>query len=97
MDKQGFAIVIVTRPGYVHSEAFREIAETIYFGLAASGEDVIWSDTAFVPGRMPIVFGANLVARSAELPANAIIFSLHPPPGWRVEGLTIREKGVPIR
>ncbi|HUZ40842.1 MAG TPA: sigma-70 family RNA polymerase sigma factor [Acidimicrobiales bacterium] len=23
--------------------------------------------------------------------------SLHPPPGWRVEGLTIREKGVPIR
>jgi len=76
MDKQGFAIVIVTRPGYVHSEAFREIAETIYFGLAASGEDVIWSDTAFVPGRMPIVFGANLVARSAELPANAIIFNL---------------------
>jgi len=76
MDKQRFAVVIVTRPGYVHSEAFREVAETIYFGLAASGEDVIWSDSAFVPGRVPIVFGANLVARSAELPANAIIYNL---------------------
>ncbi len=76
MDKQSFAVVIVTRPGYVHSEAFREIAETIFFGLQSGGEDVVWSDTAFVRGRIPIVFGANLVSHPAEIPANAIIYNL---------------------
>jgi len=76
MDKQSFAVVIVTSPGYVHSEAFREIAETIFFGLQSGGEDVVWSDTAFVPGRIPIVFGANLVSHPAEIPANAIIYNL---------------------
>jgi hypothetical protein len=29
--------------------------------------------------------------------AEARDLSLHPPSGWRVKGLTIREKGVPIR
>ena len=76
MDKQRFAVVIVTRPGYVHTEAFREIAQTLFFGLQRLGHDVIWSDTAFVPDRTPIVFGANLLAHHAEVPSNAIIYNL---------------------
>jgi SAM-dependent methyltransferase len=76
MNKQRFAIVIATRPGYVHSEAFREIAETIFFALQSLGNDVIWSDSAYVPGRVSIVFGGNLVSQPEEIPANAIIFNL---------------------
>ncbi|EQD32690.1 hypothetical protein B1A_19367, partial [mine drainage metagenome] len=56
-----YAVVILTQDGYIHSEAFREIAEAVYFGLASEGMDVVWSPTVFVPGRIPIVFGANLL------------------------------------
>lgn len=76
MEQHCFAVVIVTQAGYVHSEAFREVAEAVFFGLQTGGYDVIWSDTAFVPGRVPIVFGGNLVSHPAEIPANAIIYNL---------------------
>ena len=75
MDKR-FAVVIVTRANYVHSEALRDIAEVVYFALESSGSDVVWSDVAFVPGRIPIVFGANLISHPSEVPANAIIYNL---------------------
>lgn len=73
---QHYAVVIVSRPGYVHSEAFREIAETVVHGLRGAGHDAVFSDTAFVAGRIPIVFGANLVGHTAELPAHAIVYNL---------------------
>lgn len=75
-DSQRFAVVVVSRPGYVHSEAFREIAETIYFGLRSVGADVTWSDQTFVPDRTPIVFGANLVRHPSELSSNSIVYNL---------------------
>ena len=71
-----YAVTIVTRDGYAHSEAFREIAEAVYFGLASEGQDVVISSTVYVPGRVPIVFGANLLTAPAELPADAIIYNL---------------------
>ncbi len=71
-----YAVVILTQDGYIHSEAFREIAEAVYFGLASEGMDVVWSPTVFVPGRIPIVFGANLLSPLTELPTEAIIFNL---------------------
>lgn len=71
-----FAIVVVSPPGYIHSEAFREVAQAIFHGLEKAGCDVVWSDTPFVGGRIPIVFGANLVAHAWELPAHAVVFNL---------------------
>ncbi|MDE2437529.1 MAG: methyltransferase domain-containing protein, partial [Sphingomonadales bacterium] len=73
---QGFALVILSRPNYPHSEAFRETAETLYFGLRRCGVDVTWSDTPFTADRVPIVFGANLASDVSELPAHAVIFNL---------------------
>jgi hypothetical protein len=73
---QHFAVVIASRPNYIHGEAFREFAETIFHALKAGGHDVTWSDTPFTPERIPIVFGANIVEHAADIPANAIIFNL---------------------
>lgn len=71
-----YAIVIVSPPGYPHSEAFREIAETVLYGLQEAGNDAVFSDTAFIAGRIPIIFGAHLVSLPTELPTHAIVYNL---------------------
>jgi SAM-dependent methyltransferase len=76
VDVKRFVVVVIRRPGYVHSEAFREVAEAVFFGLKSAGADVIWSETAFVTDRIPIIFGANLAVRPTEIPSNAIIYNL---------------------
>lgn len=72
-----FAVTIVAPPGYPHSLAFLEVAESLHYGLVALGEDSILTTDAFVPGRRSIVLGANLlVHHPMPLAPDAILYNL---------------------
>ena len=57
-----YAVSILRQPGNIHSECFRELAETVNGGLSALGHDSILSEETRVPGRRNLVFGSNLIA-----------------------------------
>lgn len=74
-----FAIVICSIPGYIHSECFREIAETVHYGLEKLGLDSCISDGNFIEGRQHIILGAHLLMSYAtlpELPPGSILYNL---------------------
>lgn len=74
-----FAITVVTPPGYVHSQAFYEVAETLHHGLRALGHDPLLTDAIQVPGRRHIVLGANLLpclGSGADPAPDAILYNL---------------------
>jgi hypothetical protein len=72
-----YAVSIVTIPGYVHSEAFREVAETVHHGLLALGHDSVLTSSLRVPGRRHIVLGSNLLPRAGATPEpGSILYNL---------------------
>jgi len=84
-----FAVSIATQPGFVHSEAFREVAESVHHGLRALGHDSVLSDRTDRPDladladlagladRRHIVFGSNLIsAKNCRLPKGSILYNL---------------------
>ena len=72
-----FAIAIVSLPGYPHTEAFREIAETLHHALTSMGHDSVLTNRLDLDDRHTVVFGTNLLARHAiPPPKKAILFNL---------------------
>ena len=72
-----YAVSIATQPGFVHSEAFREVAESVHHGLRALGHDSVLSDRLDLPDRQHIIFGSNLIAMAdQELPPGSILYNL---------------------
>ena len=73
-----FQVLLVQPEGYVHSAAFAEVLEAVVCGLRALGADVSETVNQLVPGRQPIVFGANLLgaANVDVLPQGTIIYNL---------------------
>jgi hypothetical protein len=57
-----FAVSILRQPGNIHSECFRELAETVTGALLELGHDAVPSEEIAVADRRNIVFGSNLVA-----------------------------------
>jgi len=73
---QRYSVVVVQPPGYLHSAAFEEVAETLLHALRALGQDVVRGH-APLPDRRSIVLGANLLAsHPLPLPADAILYNL---------------------
>jgi GT2 family glycosyltransferase len=71
-----YAVVVVQPPGYAHSAAFAEVAETLVHGLRALGQDVVLAD-APAEGRRAIVLGSNLLAiHPMTLPPDTILYNL---------------------
>ena len=72
-----FAVTIVSPPGYVHSAAFQEVAETIHYSLLALGHDSVLTSSGILEGRRHIVLGSNLLT-TYRLPIgdNAILYNL---------------------
>ncbi len=71
-----YSVLVVQPPGYAHSEAFSEVADSLVFALRALGQDVLRGGQA-IPGRRPIVLGSNLLSRHpVELPPDAILYNL---------------------
>jgi hypothetical protein len=74
-----FAVTILRQPGNIHSECFRELAETVNAGLNALGHDSLISEELSVPGRRSIVFGSNLIANldaPVAFPVGSILYNL---------------------
>lgn len=73
-----YEVSIATVEDYPHTEAFAEIAESVYYGLLALGHDAILTrTTAWQPDRRLIVFGPNVLAwKGIEPPSGAILFNL---------------------
>jgi len=71
------AIGVVSPPNYVHSQAFREVAETLEAAAIALGHDVVVSTETNLPNRRTIVLGTNLLVRHPQpLGPDAILYNL---------------------
>lgn len=72
-----FAVAVVSPPGSVHHEAFREVAQSLHYGLAALGHDSVLTDRLDLDERRTIVLGSNLLAhRGLTPPKAAILYNL---------------------
>jgi SAM-dependent methyltransferase len=58
---ESFAVTLVSPSGYVHIQAFSEIAETVHYGLLALGYNSILTTRLDEPGRRAILLGAHLL------------------------------------
>jgi len=76
LTKPKFAVCIVSPPNYPHSEAFREIAETIHYALLELGYDSMLSSRLDFPDRRHIILGANLLATTFQLRPDSILYNL---------------------
>ena len=78
-ERSRFAVTILRQPGNIHSECFRELAETVNAGLNALGHDSVIAEQLSVPDRRSIVFGSNLIANldaPVAFPAGSILYNL---------------------
>lgn len=72
-----FAVSIVSPLNYLHSEAFREVAETIHYALLELGYDSVLSSKVDFSDRQHIILGANLLpALAIQPPKNSILYNL---------------------
>jgi hypothetical protein len=72
-----FAVTVVSPPGYVHSAAFQEVAETLHHALRSLGHDSVITTEGALPGRRHIVLGSNLQVRyGMPLAADSILYNL---------------------
>lgn len=71
-----FAVAVVSPPGYLYSEAFRDVAEALHCALLALGHDSLMTDRLDYADRHTIVLGSNLLAHyGLEPPPNAILYN----------------------
>jgi hypothetical protein len=72
-----FAVTMVSPPNYPHTEATREVAESIYYGLVALGHDTILTARTDCPGRRHIVLCPHLLPHvHTPLAAGSILYNL---------------------
>jgi hypothetical protein len=72
-----FAVTIVSPPNYPHTEATREVAESIYHGLVALGHDAILTARTDCSGRRHIVLCPHLLPHvQTPLAAGSILYNL---------------------
>jgi hypothetical protein len=75
---RAYQIVIVKPAGFGPIEPFREVMESVQYGLSANGYDAPIRENTIVPGATPIVFGAHYLSRddALRLPPDTIIYNL---------------------
>jgi SAM-dependent methyltransferase len=73
-----FQITLIRPQGFIHSEAFREVAETLQFGLRSLGHAAQVGENAIDPHATNILLGAHLLpAVDANIvPAGSILYNL---------------------
>ncbi|WP_157121048.1 hypothetical protein [Nocardia miyunensis] len=86
-----FAVTISPPKEYIHREAFREVAETVNWGLIRLGYGSVLADDLSLPNRTHIIFGSNTMAWwGLEAPEGAILYNLEqiiPGEGWATDWL----------
>lgn len=78
MAHNNYLICIVRPPGYLHSGAFLEIAETLCFALQALGCTTAIQENRFAADACNIVLGANLIGENqmGAIPPGTILYNL---------------------
>jgi len=72
-----FAVTVVSPPGYLHSAAFSEVAETIHYSLRSLGHDSVITAEGRLSGRQHIVLGSNLLPHfPLRISDEAILYNL---------------------
>jgi hypothetical protein len=73
-----FQVIVVRPQGYLHSEAFRELAETLQLGLASLGHTAQIQENLFDPGATNILLGAHLLSpqQAMLVPSGSVIYNL---------------------
>jgi|GEM_PF-566531 O-methyltransferase/8-demethyl-8-(2,3-dimethoxy-alpha-L-rhamnosyl)tetracenomycin-C 4'-O-methyltransferase len=74
----GFLISIIRPQGYLHSDAFREVAESLQFGLRRLGHAAAIFENVVDPSATNIILGAHLLNEEDQqaLPEQSIIYNL---------------------
>jgi SAM-dependent methyltransferase len=73
-----FQITLVRPGNFLHTEAFREVAETLQFGLRSIGHSARIQENAFDPNATNILLGAHLLSPQHALlvPYGSILYNL---------------------
>lgn len=73
-----FQITLIRPPGYLHTEAFRELGETLQVALQSLGHTARTRENLFDPGWTSLILGAHLLSpdQMQELPRASIIYNL---------------------
>jgi SAM-dependent methyltransferase len=73
-----FQITVIRPRGYLHTEAFREVAETLQAALQSLGHSSRIQENLFDPGWTNVVLGAHLLApeQMQAIPYGSIIYNL---------------------
>ncbi len=73
-----FHITLVRPEGFLHTEAFREVAETLQFGLRSIGHTAQIQDNSIDPSATNILLGAHLLpaADASMVPPGSILYNL---------------------
>src|ERR1700691_913216 len=73
-----FQITVIRPQGYLHTEAFRELAETLQAALRSLGHTARTEENLFDPGWTNLILGAHLLApdQMQTIPQGSIIYNL---------------------
>jgi hypothetical protein len=73
-----FQITLVRPQGFLHTEAFREVAETLQFGLRSIGHSVEIQENVFEAGATNVLLGAHLLSpqQALTVPEGSILYNL---------------------
>ena len=73
-----FQIVLIRPAAYLHTEAFREIAETLQFGLRSIGHKAEVGENVFDSGATNLILGAHLLSpgQARQVPRGSILYNL---------------------
>ena len=73
-----FQITLVRPRGFLHTEAFREVAETLQFGLRSIGHTAQIQENAFDTSATNILLGAHLLSpqQALTVPPGSILYNL---------------------
>lgn len=84
-----FNIVIIRPKGYLHSSAFDEIAQLLYYSFCDLGHSVTISENKIDTGAINIVFGGHLLPEGSinQFPDDSIFFNTE-----QVSGISLKTK-----
>jgi hypothetical protein len=90
-----FRVVLISPPGYVHTEALREVAETLMYGLRGLGHRAeIASD--FVTGATHIVLCSHLLSAHSQLPEGTILYNFEQLGAPHLESMLALARRYPV-
>lgn len=79
-------------PGPINRfEAYREVAETVTYGLRRLGHDVTMGDNLVLAGRINIIFGFHVLAPHMEFPLDTIFYNMEQIPAERKQKAIVYE------